>query len=61
MIRLTSEDLRRLADAIENREKYDNMCGVVYLSMKKHPNGAQFAEFEQPCHYAECNSYFLQI
>ena len=44
MVRFTSEDLRRLADAIDNREKYGNMCGVVYLRMKKHPNGKEFAE-----------------
>lgn len=44
MVRFTSGDLRRLADAIDNREKYGNMCGVVYLRMKKHPNGKEFAE-----------------
>lgn len=61
MIRFTSEDLRRLADAIDNREKYDNMCGVVYLSIEEYPNGRRFAEFEQPCAYAECNSYFYRF
>lgn len=61
MIRLTSEDLRRLADAIDNREKYGNMCGVVYLTIKEHPNRRKFAEFEQPCAYAECNSNFYRF
>lgn len=61
MIRFTSEDLHRLADAIDNREKYENMCGVVYLSIKERPNGRRFAEFEQPCAYAECNSNFYRF
>nr|DAQ61701.1 MAG TPA: hypothetical protein [Caudoviricetes sp.] len=61
MVRFTSEDLRRLADAIDNREKYGNMCGVVYLRMKKHPNGKEFAEFEQSCAYAECYSNFYRF
>lgn len=61
MVRFTSEDLRRLADAIDNREKYGNMCGVVYLRMKKHPNGKEFAEFEQPCAYVECYSNFYRF
>lgn len=34
MIKMTVEDLRRLADMVENREKYGNMCGVVYLTIK---------------------------
>lgn len=55
-IRFTSEDLRRLADSIDNREKFGNMCGVVYLTIEQHPNGRKFAQFEQPCGYAECNS-----
>lgn len=37
------------------------MCGVVYLRMKKHPNGKEFAEFEQPCAYAECYSNFYRF
>lgn len=61
MVRFTSEDLRRLADAIDNREKYGNMCGVVYLSIKEHSNRRKFAEFEQPCAYAECNSNFYRF
>ncbi|SCJ25353.1 Uncharacterised protein [uncultured Ruminococcus sp.] len=61
MVRFTSEDLRRLADAIDNREKYGNMRGVVFLSMKKHPNGRELAEFEQPCSYAERNSNFYRF
>lgn len=56
MVRMTAEDLRRLADMVENREKYGNMCGVVYASIKHHPNGREFLEFEQPCSYAECSS-----
>jgi len=58
MIRLTAEDLRSLADKIENREKYGCMCGVVYVSIEHHPNGREFLQFEQPCSYAECNSNF---
>jgi len=37
------------------------MCGAVYLSIKEHPNGRKFAEFEQPCAYAECNSNFYRF
>lgn len=29
MIKMTVEDLRRLADMVENREKYGNMCGAL--------------------------------
>lgn len=36
-------------------------AGVVYLRMKKHPNGKEFAEFEQPCAYAECYSNFYRF
>lgn len=60
-IKFTSKDLRRLADAIDNREKYDNMKGVVYLTIKAYPNGRKFAEFEQPCVYAECSSNFYRF
>lgn len=60
MIKLTADDLRQLADRIENREKYGNMCGVVYLTIKEHPNGRKYAQFEQPCQYAECFSTFYR-
>lgn len=61
MIKMTVEDLRHLADMVENREKYGNMCGVVYLTIKQHPNGRKYAEFEQPCGYAECNSNYYRF
>lgn len=57
---MTADDLRSLADKVENREKYDNMCGVLYVSIQRHPNGREFLEFEQPCSYSECNSYFYR-
>lgn len=60
MIRLTAADLRNLADKIENREKYDNMSGVVYVTLEHHPNGREFLQFEQPCSYADCNSYYYR-
>lgn len=60
MIKLTADDLRRLADRVENREKYGNMRGVVYATIKRHPNGREFLEFEQPCQYAECNSNYYR-
>lgn len=47
MIRMTADDLRRLADQIENREKYGSMCGVVYASIQHHPNGREYLQFEQ--------------
>lgn len=61
MIRMTADDLRRLADQIENREKYGSMCGVVYASIQHHPNGREYLQFEQPCQYAECNSNFYHF
>lgn len=60
MIRMTAEELRSLADKIENREQYENMCGVVYVTIKHHPNGREFLEFEQPCSYADCNSNYYR-
>jgi len=60
-IKFTSEDLRRLADIMDNNTKYDNMCGVAYLSIKEYPNGRQYAEFEQPCSYADCNSSYYRF
>ena len=60
MVRMTADDLRRLADMVENRERYNNMCGVVYASIKYHPNGLEFLEFEQPCSYAECDSSYYR-
>lgn len=61
MIRLTSDDLRKLADMIENREKYDNMCGIVYASIDENCSGRKTLQFEQPCYYAECNSYYYRF
>ena len=61
MIRLTSEDLRSIADMIDSREKYDNMCGYAVADIKMHPNGKKYLEFEQPCQYQECNSCFYRI
>lgn len=60
MIRMTAEELRSLADKIENREQYGNMCGVVHVTIKHHPNGREFLEFEQPCSYADCNSNYYR-
>lgn len=60
MVRMTAEELRSLADKIENREQYGNMCGVVYVTIKHHPNGREFLEFEQPCSYADCNSEYYR-
>lgn len=60
MIRMTAEELRSLADKIENQEKYGNMCGVVYVTIKHHFNGREFLEFEQPCSYADCNSNYYR-
>lgn len=60
MVRMTADDLRRLADMVENREKYDNMCGVVYAKIKHHPNGQEFLEFEQPSSYVECDSNYYR-
>lgn len=58
MIRMTVEDLRHLADKIENRQKYGNMYGEVYVTMNHHPNGREYLKFEQPCYYADCNSSY---
>lgn len=60
MIKLSPSDLRKLADIIENREKYGSMCGVVYATIQHHPDGRGFLQFEQPCQYAECNSNFYR-
>lgn len=60
MVKMTAEDLRRLADMVENRQKYGSMRGVVYVTMKHHPNGREFLEFEQPCEYAECASNYYR-
>ena len=56
MITFTSEELRQLADRIDNAAQYRNLKSYVILEIKKHPNGRSYAEFEQPCHYAECFS-----
>lgn len=61
MIKITSDDLRYIADMIDCRSVYDNMCGAVYLSIEKQSNGKSVAVFEQPCVYKECNSYFYRI
>lgn len=61
MIKLTAEDLRRVANMMDSREKHDSMCGVVYASIKHRPNGREYLELEQPCGYAECNSYFYRF
>lgn len=61
MIKLTANELRRVADMIENREKYENMCGTVRVKIKKDPNGREYLELEQPCEFAECNSYYYRF
>ncbi len=58
MIKFTPEMLRKLADDIEHNHKYHNKCNYVELSIKHHANGKEYAEFEQPCVYAECFSTF---
>ena len=58
IITFTSDDLRKLADKMDDREKYDNMCGRVILTVGEYPNGRKYAQFEQPCQYAECFSTF---
>ena len=60
MIKLTSNQLRELADKIDEREKFDYMRGVVYVKIEQHLNGKYYLEFEQPCSYAECNSYYYR-
>ena len=35
MIKLTAEDLRRVADMMDVREKYDSMCGTVLDSLEE--------------------------
>lgn len=61
MIKITAEELRILADMIEQREKYDCMCGTVYLTLETNAAGKKVATFEQPCQYKECNSYFYRF
>lgn len=61
MVKITPEYLRWLADTIEQKEKYGCMCGCVYLTMHKYPSGKEYAEFEQPCGYAECTSSYYRL
>lgn len=61
MIKFTPEILRILADTIEQRSKYDSMCGAVYLTVETNGTGKEVATFEQPCQYKECNSYFYRF
>lgn len=60
MIKFTPDMLRRLADDIEKNNKYHNKRGYVELTIKEHPSGKQYAEFEQPCIYAECFGTFYR-
>lgn len=57
-VTFTSDQLRELADKMDDREKYDNMCSWVFLTIGEYPNGRKYAQFEQPCQYAECFSTF---
>lgn len=61
MIRFTSEDLRQLADKIDENKRYHDMCEVVYLTICEHPNGKQYARFEQPNGYPDCNSIYYNF
>lgn len=58
MVKMTLEQLRRLVETLESQEKYSSMLGMVYVSMKQHPNGREFLEFEQPCGYSDCSSSY---
>ena len=58
MIKLTADQLRELADRIDNESKYHNMCGYVIATIERHPNGREYLQFEQPCGYAECFSTY---
>jgi hypothetical protein len=62
MLMFTPEELRRLADQIENEHKYYNGENYVLLTVEKLLSGADQAEFEQPCIYRECSSrYYRKI
>lgn len=61
MIKITSDDLRRIADAMDNAEKYNNMCGIAYIEIIENCNGKKTLQFEQPCQYADCNSVYYRI
>lgn len=61
MIKFTSDELRKLADAIDNNHKYHCKCGIVYVSIQEHPNGRKYLEFEQPSDYAECSSEYYRF
>ena len=58
MLKFTSEELRKLADIIDNEHKYHNKRGYVILTIKEYPSGKKYAEFEQPSDYAECSSAY---
>lgn len=55
-----SERYNYLEAVTDDVREYDNMCGVVYASIKHHPNGREFLEFEQPCSYSECSSNYYR-
>lgn len=60
MLIFTSEELRELADRIDNIKKYHCGQGYVSVSIGSHSNGRKYIEFEQPSIYAECNSTYFR-
>jgi len=60
VIRMTAQELRELADKIDNTKKYHCGSGYVIIDVGTHPNGRRFAEFEQPSIYAECNGTYYR-
>ena len=57
---MTAQELRELADRIDNTEQYHCGQGYVAVSIGKHPNGREYIEFEQPSIYAECNGRYYR-
>ncbi len=60
MLIMTAQEVRELADRIDDTELYNSGLGYVAISIGKHPNGREYIEFEQPSVFAECNGMYYR-
>lgn len=57
-VKLSIEQLEQMLEYAKNRVKHGDMKKHFIVSVKEHPSGKAFIEFEQPSQWAECNSIY---
>lgn len=59
--KLNLGQLRHAVGQMKYQIQHGSKRDVLYVTVRQHPNGNKFIEFEQPSHYAECNSTYYRF